>query len=159
MMRSRSLVLLGLAATVLAAACATIMHGSRQQVAVSSTPSGAAVTVDGQQMGKTPLTADLSRKEKHLIKIDLQGYLPFEMYLTRKTSGWVWGNLIFGGLPGLAVDAITGGLYQLQPEQVTAAMRNASITTTKEGIYITTVLQPDPAWKKIAQLQPIGSAQ
>jgi hypothetical protein len=142
--------------SVILIGCATIMHGTRQDVSISSTPSAAAVTVDGQERGKTPVSVELSRKDKHLIKIELVGYAPFEMYLTKKVSGWVWGNLIFGGIPGLAVDAITGGLYELKPEQVTASMAQASISTTKEGIYIATVLRPDPTWRKIAQLQPVA---
>jgi hypothetical protein len=38
----------------------------------------------------------------------------FEATVTRSVSGWVWGNVVFGGLVGLAVDAISGYL-QAQP--------------------------------------------
>jgi hypothetical protein len=37
----------------------------------------------------------------------------------------VWANLVFGGIPGLAVDAITGGLYKVAPEEVTATLKEA----------------------------------
>lgn len=43
----------------------------------------------------------------------MDGYLPDETTLTKKVSGWVRGNLVFGGLIGLAVDAISGGMAQL----------------------------------------------
>jgi hypothetical protein len=105
--------------------CATIMHGTRQDVSITSVPTGAAVTVNGQDKGKTPVAVELARKDKHLVKIELAGYLPFEQYLVRKVSGWVWGNLVFGGIPGLAVDAITGGLYKVAPEEVTATLKEA----------------------------------
>jgi len=118
-----------LSAFVLAAgastACATIMHGSRQDVSIASVPSGASVTINGQERGKTPVAVELPRKDKHLLKIELPGYLPFESYLVRRVSGWVWGNLVFGGIPGLAIDAITGGLYNVKPEEVTATLTAA----------------------------------
>jgi hypothetical protein len=33
-------------------------------------------------------------------------------------SGWVWGNIAFGGLIGLGVDFISGGAYQLYPDNL-----------------------------------------
>ncbi|MBK8003916.1 MAG: PEGA domain-containing protein [Gemmatimonadetes bacterium] len=83
-----------LAAALLAAlpACATIMQSASQEISVSSTPTGAKVLVDGTDMGKTPYVASLKRKDKHVIRIELAGYQPFEMPLGRGTSGWVWGQ-------------------------------------------------------------------
>lgn len=111
-----------LIAAAASSGCASIMHGTRQDVSIASTPSGASVTINGQDRGKTPAAVELSRKDKHLLKVELPGYLPFESYLIRKVSGWVWGNLVFGGIPGLAIDAITGGLYNLNPEDVTVTL-------------------------------------
>jgi hypothetical protein len=81
--------------------CATIMHGTSQQIGISSMPSGAKVSVDSNPMGVTPIFASLSRGDNHIIKIELDGYVPHEMTITKKTSGWVWGNIVFGGLIGL----------------------------------------------------------
>ncbi|MGH7529365.1 MAG: PEGA domain-containing protein [Gemmatimonadales bacterium] len=72
------------------AACATIMHGTSQEVPISSQPTGASVTVDGNLIGTTPVGAKLSRKSSHRIVLTLEGYQPFEIMTTRKTSGWVW---------------------------------------------------------------------
>ena len=116
--------------------CATIMHGTRQDVSITSVPSGAAVTVNGQDKGKTPIAVELARKDKHLVKVELAGYLPFEQYLVRKVSGWVWGNLVFGGIPGLAVDAITGGLYKVAPEEVTATLREVKPASSSTGLVV-----------------------
>ena len=40
------------------------------------------------------------------------------MTLTPHLSGWAFGKIVFGGFIGLAVDAISGGLYQFTPDQV-----------------------------------------
>ena len=102
--------------------CATIMHGTSQDIGFQSAPTNAKVTVDGLPMGNTPVVAKLSRKDNHIVKMNLEGYQPFEATLTRGTSGWVWGNIVFGGLIGLAVDAMSGGLYNLTPTQISAQL-------------------------------------
>lgn len=142
-------------AVFLITGCATIMHGSSQEVSISSNPSNAEVTVNQQPMGTTPVVLDLDRKDTHRVAIELDGHLPYEMTLSRGVSGWVAGNIIFGGLIGLAVDAISGGMYKLSPEQITAEMRRASASTVanEDDIFITVVLEPKPDWKKVGQLE------
>ena len=120
---------------LLVAACATIMQGTSQEVSVSSTPTGARVLVDGAEMGKTPLVASLKRKDKHVVRVELEGYQPFEMALGRATSGWVWGNIVFGGIPGLAIDAITGGMYKLKPEEIQATLAQNAALQPKVRVY------------------------
>lgn len=109
-----------------AAGCGTIIHGTTQQIAITSVPTGAAVMVDTTAYGDTPVTVELRRKDRHIIRIMLEGYQPFELVTRRSTSGWVWGNIIFGGLIGLVVDASTGGMYKLSPEQVEATLSTGS---------------------------------
>ena len=89
------------------------------------------------------------------MRVELSGYQPFDMTLTRSVSGWVWGNIVFGGLIGLAVDAIDGAFYNLSPEQVSAtlAANPASVSKTGDGIYLFAVLKPEPGWVKVGQLQ------
>jgi PEGA domain len=102
--------------------CASIMHGTTQDVGITSVPTGASVSIDNIPHGRTPVIAALSRKDSHLVRMELAGYHPFEATLTRAVSGWVWGNLVFGGVIGVGVDAISGGFYSLTPEQVTATL-------------------------------------
>ncbi len=143
------------AAVVCLGACASVMHGTRQDVGISSNPSGAQVSVDGQPLGTTPVVAHLRRKENHIVHLELAGYKPYDTTVTRSVSGWVWGNIVIGGLIGLAVDAISGGLYKLTPEQVSASLLSAGTAGTvvpKDGVYITVVLRPEPGWQKVGQL-------
>ncbi|MEI6848010.1 MAG: PEGA domain-containing protein [Chlorobiaceae bacterium] len=136
--------------------CATIIDGTSQKVSFSSNPSKADVTIDGKTIGKTPLTEDLSKKENHTVKINLNGYHPYEITLTKKVNSWVWGNLVFGGIVGLAVDAISGGLYELTPSQVNADLKLKGISSTfikDKSLYVTVTLQPDSSWKKIGELK------
>jgi hypothetical protein len=109
-------------AALVLAGCCSIIHGTSQEIGVSSSPTGARVLVNGSQMGTTPATLNLKRNGSHRIRLELDGYQPYEMTLTKSVSGWVWGNIVFGGLIGLAVDAIDGAIYKLSPEQVSAQL-------------------------------------
>ena len=145
-----------LAAAVMAlCGCATIIHGGgSQDIGFASSPSGAQVTVDGNAAGKTPMIASLKRGDNHVVRIELAGYQPYEATLTRSVSGWVWGNILFGGLIGLAVDALSGGLYTLSPEQVQGTLTpNAPRAAVADGVYVAVVLVADPSWKRIGQLE------
>lgn len=134
--------------------CASIMHGTRQSIGISSNPSNAYVWVDRQLIGNTPMIVEMTRKDNHIVRIELEGYQPYEATFSRQLSGWVFGNIIFGGIIGLAVDAISGGLYVLTPDQIQAEMRSNRIAYSKNSkdSYITIVLEPDPSWKKIGNL-------
>ena len=136
------------------AGCASIMHGTSQDVGLSSTPTNAKVTVDNKELGHTPVIAKLSRKDNHIVKMEIDGYQPFEATLTRKTSGWVWGNIVFGGLIGLAVDAGTGGMYQLTPEQVAGqlAKQASSGFGKQDKLALFVVMQADPHWTRVGTL-------
>ncbi len=154
-MCSRRLLCAFLVLAVLVAGCASIMHGTTQSIGISSVPTDAEVSINGASLGRTPVIADLSRKDQHIVTIQLEGYLPYETTITKSVSGWVWGNIIFGGVIGLAVDAITGGLYKLSPEQIEAELEEqlSDCPGCDEGLFIVAVLDPDPSWERIGTLQ------
>jgi len=52
-----------------------MVRGTRQTVTISSEPSGANVTVDGNDAGTTPTSIKLARHEAHAISIK-KGWLP-----------------------------------------------------------------------------------
>lgn len=93
------------------------MNGMNQSVDISTNPSNAEIWIDGNFIGRSPIVTKLERKSSHLLKVQLEGYAPHHTTFKQELSGWVFGNLLFGGLPGLAIDAATGSLYRLTPEQ------------------------------------------
>ena len=138
-----------------AAACATIMQGSQQPVALSSTPAGASISVDGKEMGTTPATVRLSRKDSHVVSLALDGYLPYQMTLEKKTSGWVWGNIVFGGVVGVVVDASTGAMYRLTPGTVDANMETrTAVVDGKRTIQVAIVMRADPTGRRSGNSAP-----
>ena len=136
------------------AGCGTIIHGTTQDVSVASSPSGASVVINGADIGETPITQELDRGSQHTIELNLDGYKSESIIVNRETSGWVVGNIVFGGLIGLAVDAATGGMYKLSPTEINRSLDGDTASLDEEAnIFITIVMQPDPDWEKIGQLQ------
>ena len=108
-------------------------------------------------MGKTPLIADLKQSKNHCLRIELEGFQPYEVALSKSPSGWVFGNIIFGGIPGLIIDVMTGGMYVLKPEQIQAELRkqNVRLKFKDDQILIAVTMYHDPLWAKVGQLQRV----
>jgi hypothetical protein len=136
--------------------CGTIIHGGTQDVSVTSEPSGATVEVDGSEIGETPVTRSLDRGSQHTVEISMDGYESEQISIRKSTSGWVWGNIVFGGLIGLAVDASTGGMYKLTPTQVQQTLdEETAAKGAEDTVFIAVVMEPKPDWKRIGQLRPV----
>ncbi len=103
--------------------CASIIHGGKQKIHVNSVPLNAVVRVNEIKV-TTPSTINLSRKESdYVLKFEKFGYRPVEVKLTRTTDGWVWGNIILGGIIGTVVDYSTGAAYKLTPDNISVTLR------------------------------------
>lgn len=149
----------------LMAGCASIIHGSMQNVDITSQPIGARIYIDGEDLGKTPHTVSLrrkgrakgdkSKKDFYAVKIELDGYYPYELKIKREMDGWFLGNLLFGGVIGVIIDASNGSMYKLTPDQIIAQMKGANtmIDTDNGQLYVSVTLTADPAWEKIGELQ------
>jgi len=136
--------------------CGTIIHGGSQDVSVTSSPGGATVEIDGTEVGDTPVTKSLDRGSQHTVAISMDGYETEQVTIQKNVSGWVVGNILFGGLIGLAVDAGTGGMYKLSPTQVRQTLDEGTAgKKTEDQIFIAVIMKPDPNWEKIGQLEPV----
>ena len=143
--------------------CAAIVHGNKQLVDISSQPAGAKVYIDNHVYGSTPTSVKLKRigrfpgessyKKQYQVKIELEGYYPYEMKINRTVDGWFFGNILIGGLIGIIVDAASGSMFRLTPDQVVATMgRNNTVMQNGDNIYIAVSLEIDSEWEKIGQL-------
>lgn len=97
----------------------------------------------------------LYRRNEHLVNINLDGYTPYEITLHRNISGWFLGNILLGGIIGIAVDAVTGAIYTFSPKNIYGDLNAASTSSkkTEKELYVTVVLEPDAEWNKVGQLE------
>lgn len=122
-----------LASIVTLCGCASIFDGHRQSIMVRTIPPAAAFTVFDVNTGKridegmTPANLMLRRGRKYMkpahyrIVFEKEGFEPRIVDLAGRVNGWyVSGNLLLGGLVGwLVVDPMTGGMWTLEPDEVT----------------------------------------
>jgi len=119
--------------SVFLSSCATIMNGDMVNVPVYTTPSGATVIINGATY-TSPTTVQVPRgKGDFKLHIEKKGYEPVDILLTQSSDGWLWGNILFGGLIGLAVDFITGDAYDLDPELISANLKGVNVSKSKDG--------------------------
>jgi hypothetical protein len=113
-------------ACLLLVACATITKGTNQVVAVD-TPGvpGSSCTIStkaGPQMVMTPGTLTLEKGSDPLpISCTKACYLTGQSIVPSNAEAMAAGNVIFGGVIGLGVDAASGAMYKY-PDVVTVAM-------------------------------------
>lgn len=145
-----SYIVLVLLCLLMAIGCGTISHGTRQDITIRSTPADAEVWVDDQLVGTTPDTVNLARRDDHVVKIIKEGFKEIEFKIKSKTSGALFGNLLFGGLIGCIVDWSSGGAYTLSPDEITVHLSELSLLDG--GVFY---ISPD-VLEKIQRIRLMG---
>lgn len=117
------------------AACATVVGGSTQDVFVDSEPAGAYCKVDRQGavvglINPTPGKVALSRSSQSaVVSCTLPGYEQSNEVLVASFTGATVGNLLLGGLVGIAIDAASGANNRY-PDRVLVVMTPESFPST-----------------------------
>jgi len=106
--------------------CATLTSGTTQVVVFNSTPTGATVLLDGMELGNTPLTLELKKKDGQHLEIRKSGYKSYSTVMSTQTDPMFWGNILIGGLPGSTTDAASGAAYQYAPEHYVITLESTS---------------------------------
>ncbi|HTE26979.1 PEGA domain-containing protein [Flavitalea sp.] len=132
--------------------CATIAHGPLQKFVVTAEPRIASVYVDGKHYGQTPIVIHMSRRKSHYLELKLDGYQPYQLNLKRKLDGWAYGNLFIGGIPGIAIDFLTGSIFRLTPKDIYPTLQASKLVTANESIAVLVTMKPGTSWEKIGKL-------
>ncbi len=110
-----SRVLMILLSTIALAGC-SFFGGSSQDFTVSSSPTGATVRINGQQIGVTPLQHQVPRRGELLVEVEKPGYKSQFRQTSKKLSGLgiadvVGGSVILLPLIGL----VSPGAWEQDP--------------------------------------------
>jgi hypothetical protein len=89
---------------LLISGCATVIQPGPDTIPVTSVPSGATVLLNGYIKGVTPTSVVVERDERCSLEIRKDGYQTIYIEKDKVVAGWVFGNIIFGGIPGLVID-------------------------------------------------------
>lgn len=125
----RALALVGVALSL--PACATVTRGTSQTFTVESTPPGARVsTSNGFTCDATPCTFRVPRKDPFRATVSMDGYVTQDHEVTSEYAGegavGFAGNLLIGGVIGMAVDGTSGAMKDLTPNPLVVTLRTPS---------------------------------
>jgi len=121
--------------------CASIMKGSKQNVALSSSPSPATVvvkTTGGVNVfeGQTPTTVRLAKNKEYIVIVSLPGYKDASANISKDgIEGWFFGNILCGGIIGIIVDASNGAMNKLGPDQINVQLSTAYLPGQEKAVY------------------------
>lgn len=122
-------------ALLLFSGCASIVGSSSAPIAINSSPDQATIAIrdeNGVQVhsGVTPSTVTLPKSggyfngRDYTVEFSKPGYASRSATISSAPNGWyLAGNLLFGGLVGwFVVDPLTGSMWTLSPDVVTATL-------------------------------------
>ncbi len=108
-------------AALIVANCSTIVEGTDQSVSVITEPTGARCELERKGtvvaiVNPTPGTAQVDKSKDNIaVECQKDGYQRTVAPLLSKFQGMTFGNILFGGLIGLAVDASSGAMNEYPP--------------------------------------------
>ncbi|MGE5161175.1 MAG: hypothetical protein ACM3O5_06695 [Betaproteobacteria bacterium] len=112
---------LALLAMAMLSGCATLTTSSSQTVTMTTDPAGAACTFkrDGQVIGVVnPTPGSLSVSKSHTaidVSCAKEGFIDARGSVGSKFQAMTFGNILFGGIIGIAVDAASGATAEYEP--------------------------------------------
>lgn len=117
MMYSKSMLIA--LASILVSGCASITRGTKEVFVVDSTPQDAEVRLSSGQVGRTPASFEVGRRDTLTVFVSKPGYKSRTLIVQSEVGGGgaagMAGNVLFGGIIGAGVDAGTGAMYEHKP--------------------------------------------
>jgi len=115
----RSRILLTTFASCLVVGCATLARGTTQVVKVETKPMGATIRHSGTgETWTSPAELRLGRRHRHVLTVSKEGYQEQQVYVRSEASvpWWILDAFTLG--IANAIDAATGGLFDLRPSRI-----------------------------------------
>jgi hypothetical protein len=136
------------------AACATVMNRGPVIVPIESEPPGATVTYISANVGITPCSVAMGNHCSQ-VTLSMPGYQDQVVEVGRGTNGWVLGNLLLGGVVGMAVDSASGASGVICSKPVVVAL--TPLDEPKADVWTRPVeptLADDEGWLKPGEVAP-----
>lgn len=135
-------------------ACASLTTDSTQAVSVNSEPPGANCRVTGSNgfvtSLTTPGTVTATKGNGDLSIACTKGSLAGSGTLPEEVAGMVLGNILFGGIIGVGIDAATGKMWKYPPAVT------VGLTETNTSPAPTPAVTPQPATPPTGTTQEPG---
>ena len=104
------------------ASCTSITRGTKDVLVIETTPSNAQVQLSNGLSCSTPCALKMPRRSEVVLNITRKGCEPAIANVTHRTAtagaAGLAGNVLLGGVVGLAIDGSTGASQDLVPNPV-----------------------------------------
>jgi len=126
------------------AGCATITKGTDDLVTIDTKPNGAqcALFTDNEQIAvinPTPGSIEVPKSKEDLsVRCEKDGYFPTEGVIESSFQAITIGNVLFGGLIGVAIDAGSGAMHDYESGvSITLIPESFSSAEERDGFFDT----------------------
>jgi len=126
--------------------CATVTTGSNQNVTVETEPSGAncKMTRDDETIGivnPTPGSITIGKDKDQIdVSCELSGYLTTAYSLDSTFQGATLGNILLGGIIGIAIDAGSGAMNEYPASIFVRLQPEAFVDEQERDAYFDTLI-------------------
>ena len=126
--------------------CATIVSGRKTEVTLDNSGGATYFSVMDNNnrvvdSGVTPKQVTLKTTQSwlqpakyHVVYASQDGVEEYD--LNAGFNWWTAGNIVIGGVPGIAIDAATGALWKLQPQVIAHVPQQRIVSSENQGAAI-----------------------
>ncbi len=127
LIRLISMIILIILPLIILSGCASIFKGPNDRIRLNSNPVGADIYINGDFAGKAPLRFSLKASKSYIIEFKKDGYTSCTYHVNSEIgAGWIILDIIAGLIP-VAIDAVTGSWYYLEPDYLNCNMEKDRI--------------------------------
>ncbi|MDE6487546.1 MAG: hypothetical protein K2L76_08615 [Muribaculaceae bacterium] len=141
---------------LLMTSCASLFTKSSQEISFRGVPGTTVVDTDKNkiiaEVGSNGFATATVRKQlgtKHL-GARKDGYRPQDYELGTKIQGWFWGNILLGGIPGMAIDAATGKMKKYKTDMLDVTLQPLDETVAEEEVAVIPMASPNAVSRRDA---------
>ena len=131
-------ILLSIVIIGLTSGCASVTRGTTDSFVIKTNPPGAKASMSNGLVCTTPCSLELPRKHAFTVTIEKEGYQSIETEVVPVQAGagtaGMAGNVLLGGIIGMAVDAKTGAMKDLYPNPLEADL--AEVGSEQKSIVV-----------------------
>ena len=127
---------------LLMTSCASLFTKTSQEISFKGVPGTTIVDTDKNrtiaEVGSNGFATAMVKKKlgtKHLAA-HREGYRSQDYELGTKIQGWFWGNLVLGGIPGMAIDVATGKMKKYKTDMLDVTLQPLEETAVEEEVVI-----------------------
>ena len=137
--KMKALITILIVLAVTGGGCCSMMTGTKQEISVTSDPSGAQVRTAQGHRTITPGILTLSKKGHYVVTVEYAGYHSQSKGLIRKWNNWLWADILWDwGIITWPLEFWSGAAYEFRPKSLHFDMRKLETADTFGPIDLTT---------------------